>query len=323
MTSGGAHAKSSTFLRSFVALRLLDGSASGGGPKVPEEDSSMITTPFDHLSAELVRRHLTTEVVGHHVYILDVVDSTNRVLARLAERGAAEGTVVLAEAQTAGRGRHGSPWFSPEGANLYASVLFRPRIALRELPLFAPIASLALAEAVWMEGVPARIKWPNDVVVRRRKLGGVLVEALLAGDQLAGVILGIGVNLNVEQAALQTALGDAAEAAISLHEVMGRVVDRNVFTASLLNRLEKWQRTFVTRGPAAVLSAWQGRDALRGRRLEVRTKDAVCEGWGRGIDTDGSLIVGDDRGEVRHILAGAVRILDPEEDVILVREEDE
>jgi BirA family biotin operon repressor/biotin-[acetyl-CoA-carboxylase] ligase len=302
---------------------LLEGSASGGGPKVPEEDSSMITTPFDHLSAELVRRHLTTEVVGHHVYILDVVDSTNRVLARLAERGAAEGTVVLAEAQTAGRGRHGSPWFSPEGANLYASVLFRPRIALRELPLFAPIASLALAEAVWMEGVPARIKWPNDVVVRRRKLGGVLVEALLAGDQLAGVILGIGVNLNVEQAALQTALGDAAEAAISLHGALGRAVDRNVFTASLLNRLEKWQQTFLTRGPAAVLSAWQGRDALRGHSLEVRTKDAVYEGVGRGIDTDGSLIVGDDRGEVRHILAGAVRILDPEEDVILVREEDE
>jgi BirA family transcriptional regulator, biotin operon repressor / biotin---[acetyl-CoA-carboxylase] ligase len=283
----------------------------------------MITTPFDHLSAELVRRHLTTEVIGHHVYILDVVDSTNRVLARLAERGAAEGTVVLAEAQTAGRGRHGSPWFSPEGANLYASVLFRPRIALRELPLFAPIASLALAEAVWMEGVPARIKWPNDVVVRRRKLGGVLIKVLLAGDQLAGVILGIGVNLNVEQAALQTALGDAAEAAISLHEALGRAVDRNVFTASLLNRLEKWQQTFLTRGSAAVLSAWQGRDALRGHRLEVRTKDAVYEGVGRGIDSDGSLILGDDRGEVRHILAGAVRILDREEDVILDREEDE
>ena len=272
------------------------------------------TTSFDHLSAELVRRHLTTEVVGHHLYILDVVDSTNRVMARLAERGAAEGTVVLAETQTAGRGRHGSHWFSPEGANLYASVLFRPRIAPRELPLFAPIASLALAETVWMEGVPARIKWPNDVVVRRRKLGGVLVEALLAGDRLAGVILGIGVNLNVEQAQLQTALGGAAEAAVSLHEAMGHVVDRNVFTASLLNRLEKWQRTFVTRGPAAVLSAWQGRDALRGRRLEVRSKDAVYEGWGRGIDTDGTLLLGEDSGAVRHILAGAIRILDREED---------
>ena len=194
-------------------------------------------------------------------------------------------------------------------------MLFRPRIAPRELPLFAPIASLALAEAVWMEGAPARIKWPNDVVVRRRKLGGVLVEALLAGDQLTGVILGIGVNLNVEQARLQTALGDAAGAAVSLHEAVGRAVDRNVFTASLLNRLEKWQQTFLTRGPAAVLSAWQGRDALRGRRLEVRTTDAVCEGWGRGIDADGRLIVEDDTGKARHILAGAVRILDREEDV--------
>jgi BirA family biotin operon repressor/biotin-[acetyl-CoA-carboxylase] ligase len=268
----------------------------------------------DHLSAELVRRHLTTEVVGHHVYILDVVDSTNRVLARLAERGAAEGTVVLAEAQTAGRGRHGSHWFSPEGANLYASVLFRPSIAPRELALFAPIASLALAEAVWMEGVQARIKWPNDVVVGQRKLGGVLVEATTAGDQVTSVILGIGVNLNVESRELRTALGAAAEAAVSLHEALGRVVDRNVFAAALLNRLEKWRYTFLTRGPAAVLTAWQGRDALRGRRLEVLSAQAVCEGWGRGIDADGSLIVEDDSGAIRHILAGAVRVLDSKED---------
>jgi BirA family biotin operon repressor/biotin-[acetyl-CoA-carboxylase] ligase len=122
----------------------------------------------DRLSLERLRRHLTTEVVGHHVYIFGTVDSTNHVLAGLADRGAAEGTVVLAEAQTAGRGRHGTPWFSPEGANLYVSVLFRPGLAPRELPLFAPIASLALAETVWLEGAPARIKWPNDVVVRGR-----------------------------------------------------------------------------------------------------------------------------------------------------------
>jgi BirA family biotin operon repressor/biotin-[acetyl-CoA-carboxylase] ligase len=264
----------------------------------------------DRLSLERLRRHLTTEVVGHHVYIFASVDSTNRALARLADRGATEGTVVLAEAQTAGRGRHGSEWFSPEGANLYASVLFHPRIAPRELPLFAPIASLALAETVWLEGAPARIKWPNDVVVRGRKLGGVLVEAPVISGRLAYVILGIGVNLNVHAAELTTALGDNAEGAVSLHEVLGREVDRNVFAAALLSRLEKWHHTFSTRGPDAVRAAWLARDALRGRRLEARTEGAVCEGWCRGIDSDGSLILEDDAGQSRHIFAGAVRVLD-------------
>ncbi len=266
--------------------------------------------PGDRLSLERLRRHLTTDVVGHHVYIFGTVDSTNRVLARLAERGAAEGTVVLAEAQTAGRGRHGSVWLSPEAANLYASVLFRPHIAPRQLPLFAPIASLALAETVWLEGVPARIKWPNDVVVRGRKLGGVLVHAPAIEDRVAYVVLGIGVNLNVEPAELTAGLGEAAAAAISLREALGHEVDRNAFAAMLLSRLEKWHHTFVTRGPDVVRTTWQGRDALRGRRLEARTADTVCLGWGRGIDADGRLIVEDDSGHAQHILAGAVRVLD-------------
>src|SRR6185503_16848335 len=169
----------------------------------------------DRLSLEQLRRHLDTEVVGHHVYVFNSVDSTNRVLARLADRGATEGTVVLAEAQTAGRGRHGSAWFSPEAANIYVSVLFHPRIAPRELPMFAPIASLALAEAVWLEGAPTRIKWPNDVVVGDRKLGGVLVEAPVISGRLAYVILGIGVNLNVQGSELTTALGENAEGAVA------------------------------------------------------------------------------------------------------------
>jgi BirA family transcriptional regulator, biotin operon repressor / biotin---[acetyl-CoA-carboxylase] ligase len=264
----------------------------------------------DRLTLERLRRHLTTETVGHHVYIFGTVDSTNHVLAELAHRGAAEGTAVLAEAQTAGRERHGTPWFSPEASNLYASVLFRPSLAPRELPLFAPIASLALAEAVWLEGAPAQIKWPNDVVVGTRKLGGVLVEAPLIGDRVLHVILGIGVNLNVHPADLAAALGAPAKDAITLREAVGRDVDRNVFAAALLGRLEKWHQTFLTRGLDAVRLAWQARDVLRGHRLEARAGDVVCEGRCRGIDADGSLVIEDDAGQARHIIAAAVRVLD-------------
>ena len=123
------------------------------------------------------------------------------------------------------------------------------------------------------------------------------------------MILGIGVNLNVQPAELRPPRR-AAEGAVSLQEILGREVERNVFAAALLNRLEKWHHTFSTRGPDAVRAAWQARDALRGHRLEARTKGEVCEGWCRGIDSDGSLILEDDAGQSRHILAGAVRVLD-------------
>jgi BirA family transcriptional regulator, biotin operon repressor / biotin---[acetyl-CoA-carboxylase] ligase len=266
----------------------------------------------DRMTLHELRRYLTTDVVGHHIYMFNTVTSTNEVLRKLAEGGATDGTVVVAETQTAGRGRHGTAWFSPEAANLYVSVLFHPKIAPRELPLFAPIASLALAEAAWIESAPALIKWPNDVLVGRRKVGGVLVEAPMVGDQLAYVILGIGVNLNVERAELTQALGALADDAASLQEIVEHEVDRNAFAAGLLNRLEKWQRTFVTRGPSAVLAAWQARDALKGKRVEARTADGVYAGCCRGIQPDGSLLVEDAGGCAHRIMAGAVRLLEPE-----------
>jgi len=275
----------------------------------PPQDALM-SRACDRMTLRELRRHLATDVVGHHIYMFDTTGSTNRALAQLADRGATDGTVVLAETQTAGRGRHGSPWFSPDAANLYVSVLFHPRIAPRELPLFAPIASLALAEAVWLHDAPAQIKWPNDVVVGGRKLGGVLVEAPVISGRLAWVILGIGVNLNVDRAELAAALGPLAEDAVSLQELTGHTVDRNVFAAELLNRLEKWHHTFVTRGPAAVLAAWQARDALKGRRLEARTAGGIYEGRCHGIQPDGSLMVEDDQGQAHRVVAGAVRVFE-------------
>ena len=130
---------------------------------------------LDRMSVRL-RRHLATEVVGHHIYMFDTIGSTNRALAQLADRGATEGTVVLAETQTAGRGRHGSPWFSPDAANLYVSVLFHPRIAPRELPLFAPIASLACRGGCSHRGSGGWSRRQHLASSGGPKLGGVLVE---------------------------------------------------------------------------------------------------------------------------------------------------
>jgi BirA family biotin operon repressor/biotin-[acetyl-CoA-carboxylase] ligase len=216
-------------------------------------------TSQESLSIEVIRRLLDNEVVGLHMYLFGEVASTNAVLRRVAEAGAREGTVVLAEEQRHGRGRLGQAWFSPPGVNLYASVLFRPDLAPEAVPAFSLIASLALTDAVWVEGLPAAIREPNDVLVDGRKVAGTLVECATTAGRTDYVILGVGVNVNVTRDALREALGTAAEGATSLRAECGRAIDRNAFAASFLGFLEKWFEAYTARGPATVMAAWRSR----------------------------------------------------------------
>lgn len=264
----------------------------------------------DRLCVDLIRRHLSAETVGRRMLIYSGVSSTNTVLRGLAERGAVEGTVVLAEEQVGGRGRHGHAWFSPPGLNLYASVLFRPGIALREVARFSLIASVALGEAIGAEGLAAAIKWPNDVLVRGRKVAGTLVETAGAGDVPDHVIVGVGVNLNVDDAALRAALGQAAPEATSLGEAAGRDIDRNRFAAAWLTRLDRWLGVARAREWGAILRAWRQRDALRGRRVEIRDAGPAWRGSARGIDAEGYLEVEIEGGARRRVLSGEIHLLD-------------
>lgn len=255
------------------------------------------------LSIDLIRHHLATDRIGFQTYLFGEVGSTNAVLRRLAETGAVDGTVVLAEMQTAGRGRLGKPWFSPSGLNLYASVLLRPSISSSAVPVFAMIASLAVSDAVWAEGVPATIKWPNDVLVDGRKLAGTLVTYASGGDLVDYVIVGVGVNLNVERSALVAALGAAAADATSLAEVLRRPVDRNRFAAAFLTALERWDVAYRAEGADAILAAWRDRDALAGRLVEIAEGGRRYPARAMGVGADGRLIVEEPTG--RHTVTNA------------------
>ena len=224
-------------------------------------DVAAPASSVDLLSIDEIRRRLVTDRLGFQIYLFGEVSSTNDVLRHLAAKGAVDGTVVLAESQTMGRGRLGKPWFSPSGVNLYASVLARPAIPPAAVPTYALIASLALTEAIWIEGSPASIKWPNDVVIEDRKVGGTLVSYSIASERLEYVILGMGVNLNVDRATLRTGLGPAAHEATSLSDCVGRTIDRNAFTAKLLNLLEKWDDEYRGHGPKRILTALSERRA--------------------------------------------------------------
>lgn len=262
------------------------------------------------LTLDLIRRHLTTAKLGRDLRLFDAVASTNEVLRALARDGAADGTVVIADEQTAGHGRLGKRWFSPPGVNLYASALFRPKLPPRDVPGFAFIASLALTDAIAAEGLEPAIKWPNDVLVGRKKVAGSLAECATIGPRVDYVILGVGVNLNVTIAALRGALGDAALAAGSLAEAAGREIDRSVFAATFLNALERWAGIFAEKGPAPMLAAWRDRDILTGRRVQVRGDGETYDGRVLGIDREGYLLLRDFRGTRRRVLSGEIRLAD-------------
>ncbi len=262
------------------------------------------------LSIESIRRQLSARTVGRQIYLFGEVTSTNDTVRLLAKVGAREGTTVLAECQTEGRGRLGKTWFSPFGVNFYGSVLFRPAILPKQAPVFSFIASLAAADAVRSVGLSAAIKWPNDILVGRKKVAGVLAEVATSGDRLEYVILGVGVNLNVERNALLEALGEAGRAVASLRDLAGREIDRNAFAASLLTFLDEWMSVYQTQGAAAVREAWRDRDILTGRRVGVREETGVFEGRALGVDAEGHLLVLESKGRTRQVVAGEVRLLD-------------
>lgn len=210
------------------------------------------------LDIEMIRRRLDNEIVGHHMYVFGTLASTATALRRCADAGAREGTVVLAEEQQ-GCGRLGQPWYSPPGVNLYASVLFRQDLSSNAVPVFSHIAGLALTDALWVEGIPAALREPNDVLIDGRKVGCTLVEWSPTEGRTEYVVLGVCANVNVTRDELRAGLGQAADAATSLREQVGREIDRNAFAAAVLGFLEKWLGTYTARGPAAVTAAWRSR----------------------------------------------------------------
>ena len=268
----------------------------------------MITAAL--LNLEEIRRRLTTTTVGRQLYLFGEVDSTNAKLRSLAHGGAPEGTVVLAEGQTAGRGRRGQEWFSPSGINLYASALFRPPIAPREIAVFSFSASVALAETIQAWGATPGIKWPNDLLIDDKKVGGTLVECAMRGALVDYLILGVGVNLNVDVQVLHGVLGPGGRFATSLAAALGHEVDRNAFAATYLSRLDAWVDAFRSRGAETVLEAWQRYDILTGRRIEVRGAGVTFEGRALGVDATGCLLARDTLGQRHAVMGEEVRILD-------------
>jgi BirA family biotin operon repressor/biotin-[acetyl-CoA-carboxylase] ligase len=229
---------------------------------------------------------------------LDRTGSTNDVARDLASAGAPAGTVVLAEEQTAGRGRQGRTWAAPRGRALTLSIVVRGgRETLGLLPLTAAVAVCEACEHV--APVRCAIKWPNDVWIDERKVGGILVEAR---PQEGWAVLGIGLNVDTSE----HELGDELrETATSLRIATGAEVGRAQALQALFHRLAEW----LDAGPEALLGAYRERDALHGRKIAWASGGRTLEGEASGIDEEGNLVVFGEGGERTALSAGEVHLL--------------
>ncbi len=253
---------------------------------------------------------LRTDRFGRELHFYPEVGSTNLIAQELGRKGEGEGTVVVADDQTAGLGRAGKSWFSPPRVNLYCSVLLRPPVLAREATLLSLVGAVATTEAIRREGALAFIKWPNDVLIEGRKVAGILAEADFRGEHINYVALGIGVNLNVSRAVLKKGLGKVAEGATSLKEAMGKEVDRARFAAALFSQLEGWYQRYLQGGRELILRAWLERSMMMGRRIRVKINGRTLTGIVWGLDDYGLLLVRTNTGRVETITTGEVRFRD-------------
>jgi len=238
----------------------------------------------------------------------DEIESTNIEAKSIADAGAPEGTVVIAECQTAGRGRLGRRWVSPAGKGLLFSVLLRPSLPMGEAHLLTLVAATAAAQAIETQtGVSPDIKWPNDLFIGDKKVGGILTEVAGEQDEVDWVIVGIGLNVNTEYSELPVAL---RRTATSLKMVTGEPVDRSDLLAAILLSLEAHYRQAATDGFDETLSAFRARDYLLRRSVSVETREGPVVGKASGIDERGALLVELPHRQMRRFHSGDVSLHD-------------
>jgi BirA family biotin operon repressor/biotin-[acetyl-CoA-carboxylase] ligase len=258
----------------------------------------------DLLNQDEIRLTLTTTSIGKHqiVYLPETV-STNAVAKGIAAEGAPDGTLVVAGSQKEGRGRKGRTWFSPPGLGLYASIVLRPHLPPSEAFTFSLMSALAVADGLADvdKKLCPTVKWPNDVLIKNRKVSGILIELATEADLLDYLILGFGINVNTDS----FPPGLRTEPTSLLLEI-GRPIRRAVVLAAVLKQIERQYERFLENGSDPIVSEWRKRCDIEGKLISVERLGTIVEGTVKSVDRDGSLILEDNEGQINRIHSGDV-----------------
>lgn len=249
---------------------------------------------------------LKTSFLGRHIYFHERLDSTSRLARELAAQGVPEGTLVVAEEQTGGRGRLGRGWFSPYGKGIWCSVILYPSLSPLDAPPLTMLAAVAVAEALHQAtGLKAGIKWPNDLLLANKKICGILTELFAEMEKVNHLIIGIGVNVNIAPEEFPPELRETATSVLA--ETKRRVSRVNLLQ-ELLAKLEYWYLKWQKEGFAPVLARWKEYSVTLGRPVKVISHRESYEGWAEDVSDDGSLILRLPNGQRQKIISGEVSL---------------
>jgi BirA family biotin operon repressor/biotin-[acetyl-CoA-carboxylase] ligase len=259
----------------------------------------------DHLTVGHITKGLRTTILGHPARYLPSTTSTNIIAHEMARNGAKDGTLVLTDYQTHGRGRLERKWLSPPGEDLLFSLVLRPALAPAQAFQITAATSLAVARAISREtGLDARIKWPNDIYIREKKASGILTELGITGTQMAYAVTGIGINVNSDPA-LHPELEDIAT---SLRLEMGRPVDRLALLTAILEQLEQFYGMLKGGEFTALKTMWDALSLIKGWQITISTGEKVYEGIAESVDDDGTLNMRDRSGRRMQFVCGDVSL---------------
>ncbi len=243
--------------------------------------------------------------LGRPYHYMERTDSTNRVARDLARQGAPEGTLVVAESQTRGKGRQGRVWFSPRGQNIYLSLILRPRISLLEVSHVTFLVSVALCQVIRDRlGLEALIKWPNDIYINGKKVAGILVEMESQGSVPTFLVVGVGLNVNTPPGGFPPEISTRAT---SLMIEKGENLLRARILAWFMETLDAWYRAFRKGEKEFLLAYWREHNYTLGRRVHL---EDGREGWAVGITPQGSLLVRTPGGALLSVGAGDVEVIE-------------
>lgn len=247
------------------------------------EGYKLIKTP-DYLTGFELERILFTDIIGKKVLFFEEVDSTNNKAKQIASEEK-EGTVVISEVQTSGRGRRGREWNSPKGG-IYISFILKPNIPPEKAPQLTLVSSLALAETLnsMDKKLDAKIKWPNDILIKGKKISGILTELSSDIEKINHIVVGVGVNLNTDKNALP-------ETGTSLKTEMGENVSIKLFLKLFLEHFDLVYKEYITNGINKIIERWKFNSDTLGKKVKIIGMNETFEGLAKDIDENGALIL--------------------------------
>ncbi|MCF6408209.1 biotin--[acetyl-CoA-carboxylase] ligase [Pseudalkalibacillus salsuginis] len=270
---------------------------------VQKKGYRIITRPNNLLPGE-IKHQLNTEKLGQEIHYEESVSSTQEIAHRHALNNAPEGTIVIADEQTSGRGRLGRSWHSPKGSGVWMSVILRPNIPPQKAPQLTLLAAVSVVQGVQqVTGEDAQIKWPNDILIDGKKVVGILTELQAEADRVNSVIIGIGINVNT--AAFPDEISNIAT---SLKIASGTEIERAHLVRSILEKMEKLYTLYLEHGFSPIKLLWEGSAASLGKRIRVRTIAGELYGKAQGITEEGVLLVEDDLGTVHRVYSADIEL---------------